>query len=144
MLQGGGPAFLCVQSQVHIERLLAHIDGQGGRGSHHALTCANKAISPQPPSFQANKLFVDLCVCCSGCDMVCSSPSQFRTALAALVLVQIVLPATCLSQRRSSENHWVDIWGAMPQLVEYTNMPPVPFVRVFLFLFSFLKRSVLL
>lgn len=25
--------------------------------------------------------------------------------------------------------HWVNIWTAMPQLVEPTNLPPVPFVR---------------
>lgn len=60
--------------------------------------------------------------------MVCS---VLRTTLATLVAVAVVFlqisPATCLGRRRG-ENHWVDIWGSMPQLVEYTNMPPVPFV----------------
>lgn len=24
--------------------------------------------------------------------------------------------------------HWIDTWTAMPQLTEYTNLPPPPFV----------------
>ena len=26
--------------------------------------------------------------------------------------------------------HWVDTWTAMPQLTEYTNLPPPPFVGI--------------
>lgn len=26
------------------------------------------------------------------------------------------------------DGHWVDTWTAMPQLTEYTNLPPPPFV----------------
>ena len=28
------------------------------------------------------------------------------------------------------DGHWVDTWTAMPQLTEYTNLPPPPFVRL--------------
>jgi len=28
------------------------------------------------------------------------------------------------------KNHWVDTWTAMPQLTEYANVPPPPFVSV--------------
>lgn len=27
------------------------------------------------------------------------------------------------------DSHWVNIWTAMPQLVEPANLPPAPFVR---------------
>ncbi|KAF3764843.1 SGNH hydrolase [Cryphonectria parasitica EP155] len=52
--------------------------------------------------------------------------SIFKTALATLVALQA--RAVEGAQRSSSpKSHWVDIWGSMPQLVEYTNMPPPPF-----------------
>lgn len=34
-------------------------------------------------------------------------------------------------RRQNRKTHWVDLWGSMPQLVEYTNMPPPPFVSFF-------------
>lgn len=55
--------------------------------------------------------------------------SMFKTALAVLLVFE-TWTAECVSRRQSQkQNHWVDIWGSMPQLVEYSNMPPIPFVR---------------
>lgn len=56
------------------------------------------------------------------------SSSVFKTVLAAIfVLVFQAWTGRC-EVRRAEKSHWVDIWGSMPQLVEYANMPPVPFV----------------
>lgn len=27
-----------------------------------------------------------------------------------------------------ANGHWIDTWAAMPQLTEYTNLPPPPYV----------------
>lgn len=55
--------------------------------------------------------------------------SMFNTVLAVLfVLVFQTWTAQCEGRRAQEKSHWVDIWGSMPQLVEYTNMPPPPFV----------------
>jgi hypothetical protein len=34
--------------------------------------------------------------------------------------------------KEEKDSHWVNIWTAMPQLVEPANLPPVPFVRPYL------------
>jgi hypothetical protein len=33
-------------------------------------------------------------------------------------------------EKRQDGFHWVNTWTSMPQLVESSNMPPSPFVRV--------------
>lgn len=56
---------------------------------------------------------------------------SFKAARALAILLALVSQisiASCEAARRADKSHWVDIWGSMPQLVEYTNMPPVPFV----------------
>lgn len=47
--------------------------------------------------------------------------SQLKTALAAFFVLLHVWTAV-------AQNHWVDLWGTMPQLVEPANLPPAPFV----------------
>ncbi|PSR78238.1 SGNH hydrolase-type esterase domain-containing protein [Coniella lustricola] len=45
----------------------------------------------------------------------------------AAALTFLVWPVESAQRKPSHANQWVDIWGTMPQLVEYTNMPPAPF-----------------
>lgn len=48
--------------------------------------------------------------------------SLLSNALAALFLSAAPATAKCY-------DHWVQIWGTMPQLVEPANLPNPPFVR---------------
>lgn len=47
--------------------------------------------------------------------------SGLKTGLATLLLATTSVAAKC-------NDHWVAIWGTMPQLVEPANLPNPPFV----------------
>ena len=53
--------------------------------------------------------------------------SVFKVAFAAFLLFQ---SWTAAYVKRQKENQWVDIWGAMPQLVEPGNLPPAPYASI--------------
>ena len=67
---------------------------------------------------------------------------SLKRALVAVILgaACFSLPATgtpiaflkALEARQANASHWVDTWTSMPQLVETANLPPSPFVRLFL------------
>lgn len=59
---------------------------------------------------------------------------MFRLTFGILVylLVCVVYSAPVLDTRGGligEDSHWVNVWTAMPQLVEPANLPPFPFVR---------------
>jgi len=66
------------------------------------------------------------------------APLSFLKAVQSLVALTVALPYANShalpngrwehSQNRFSDNHWVDTWTSMPQLVEPANLPPAPFV----------------
>ncbi|TFK33665.1 SGNH hydrolase-type esterase domain-containing protein [Crucibulum laeve] len=54
-------------------------------------------------------------------------------ANAALILLlfscNVVKADPVVERQHSSAGHWVDTWGAMPQLTEQANLPPLPFTQ---------------
>jgi hypothetical protein len=54
----------------------------------------------------------------------------FTTAVAALALFSPAIHGLAIEQRQDDGFHWVNTWTSMPQLVEASNMPPAPFVRL--------------
>lgn len=51
----------------------------------------------------------------------------FLQTIHALPLERLERDST---RRIDQSSHWVTVWAAMPQLVEYYNLPPSPFVRL--------------
>ena len=60
--------------------------------------------------------------------------SLIAAALAAITIVPSPVGARALVplEQRQEDFHWVNTWTSMPQLVESNNMPPSPFVGLFL------------
>lgn len=84
------------------------------RDAFDSVTPARLLQNPAKPSstFSGSLIFKDQTM----------AARLFKIALASSLL----LPAAVLGD--SGKNHWVDVWGCMPQLTEPANLPPAPFV----------------
>lgn len=67
---------------------------------------------------------------------VFGSNMLFYNIMSALVLVGLSLVRSISAQSQIiktpgiANGHWIDTWTSMPQLTEFTNLPPPPYVSV--------------